>query len=282
MTALLGGAPVAAFEDLDLRMAGVQSPRGGSTPSTASRPRALPARHRGLPADLDDGQHHRRAGRADPRAGRRQAGHLRPVRRRRLRGRGRARAAGDRGPADLRLRRPRPAARRRGRAGREGLRRGDRHRLQVVDAADRFLDALAGVTDPEEKRKIIGREFIRVFEAAEVRVGDAEQRRQVEFLVQGTLYPDVVESGGGTGTANIKSTTTSAACPTTSSSRWSSRCARCSRTRSALVGAELGLPAEIVWRHPFPGPGLAIRIIGEVTASGSTCSARPTRSPARS
>ena len=113
----------------------------------------------------------------DPRAGRRQAGDLRAVRRRRLGGRRGAGAAGDRRPAHLRLRRPRPAARGRGRAGRARLRRRDRRRRSiVVDAAERFLDALAGVTDPEEKRKIIGREFIRVFEAGRPR-GRRRRRR---------------------------------------------------------------------------------------------------------
>jgi GMP synthase (glutamine-hydrolysing) len=112
-------------------------------------------------------------------------------------------APGRRRSAHLRVRRPRPAAGRRGRAGGEGLRGRHRHPAERWwTRPERFLGALTGVADPEQKRKIIGREFIRVFEAA-AREVDAE--RHVEFLVQGTLYPDVVESGGGTGTANIKS-----------------------------------------------------------------------------
>jgi GMP synthase (glutamine-hydrolysing) len=128
-------------------------------------------RDRRLRAHLDDGQHRRRAGRA--RSARRSAtaGDLRAVRRRRLRGGRRARAAGHRRPADLRVRRPRPAAQGRGRAGRARLRRRHRRRPAGRRRRERFLAALAGVTDPEEKRKIIGREFIRVFEAAAARGG---------------------------------------------------------------------------------------------------------------
>ena len=135
-------------------------------------------------------------------------------------------------------------------------------RLKVVDAADRFLDALAGVTDPEQKRKIIGREFIRVFEAA-AREIDAE--RHVEFLVQGTLYPDVVESGGGTGTANIKSHHNVGGLPDDLTFTLVEPLRTLFKDEVRALGAALGLPEAIVWRHPFPGPGLAIRIIGEVT-----------------
>jgi GMP synthase (glutamine-hydrolysing) len=135
-------------------------------------------------------------------------------------------------------------------------------RLKVVDAADRFLDALAGVSDPEEKRKIIGREFIRVFEAA-AREVDAE--RHVEFLVQGTLYPDVVESGGGSGTANIKSHHNVGGLPADLKFQLVEPLRTLFKDEVRALGAALGLPEEIVWRHPFPGPGLAIRIIGEVT-----------------
>jgi GMP synthase (glutamine-hydrolysing) len=139
--------------------------------------------------------------------------------------------------------------------------------LHVVDAEKRFLDALAGVTDPEEKRKIIGREFIRVFEAAEVEIiGDAAAHgEKVEFLVQGTLYPDVVESGGGTGTANIKSHHNVGGLPEDLEFSLIEPLRTLFKDEVRLVGEQLGLPAEIVWRHPFPGPGLGIRIIGEVT-----------------
>jgi GMP synthase (glutamine-hydrolysing) len=135
-------------------------------------------------------------------------------------------------------------------------------RLKVVEAADQFLAALAGVTDPEQKRKIIGREFIRCFEAA-ARELDAEQH--VEFLVQGTLYPDVVESGGGTGTANIKSHHNVGGLPDDLRFRLVEPLRTLFKDEVRALGTRLGLPDEIVYRHPFPGPGLAIRIIGEVT-----------------
>ncbi len=136
--------------------------------------------------------------------------------------------------------------------------------LHVVEAADRFLDALAGVTDPEEKRKIIGREFIRVFEqAARDIVGSSAE--PVEFLVQGTLYPDVVESGGGTGAANIKSHHNVGGLPDDLKFQLVEPLRTLFKDEVRALGEQLGLPAEIVWRQPFPGPGLGIRIIGEVT-----------------
>ncbi|MFI7698393.1 glutamine-hydrolyzing GMP synthase [Nonomuraea sp. NPDC049480] len=135
-------------------------------------------------------------------------------------------------------------------------------KLRVVDASDRFLKALDGVTDPEEKRKIIGREFIRVFED--------EQRAimadgPVEFLVQGTLYPDVVESGGGTGTANIKSHHNVGGLPEDLQFKLVEPLRALFKDEVRRAGEELGLPAAMVWRQPFPGPGLGIRIVGEVT-----------------
>jgi GMP synthase (glutamine-hydrolysing) len=134
--------------------------------------------------------------------------------------------------------------------------------LVVVDAVDQFLNALAGVTDPEEKRKIIGREFIRSFEKAarEIAAGG-----EVEFLVQGTLYPDVVESGGGTGTANIKSHHNVGGLPDDLKFTLVEPLRTLFKDEVRHVGLELGLPEAIVWRQPFPGPGLGIRIIGEVT-----------------
>jgi GMP synthase (glutamine-hydrolysing) len=139
--------------------------------------------------------------------------------------------------------------------------------LKVVDAAERFLEALAGVDDPEEKRKIIGREFIRVFEDAEREiVAEAgEHGDSVGFLVQGTLYPDVVESGGGTGTANIKSHHNVGGLPEDLQFTLVEPLRRLFKDEVRRVGEELGLPAEIVWRQPFPGPGLAIRVIGAVS-----------------
>ena len=138
--------------------------------------------------------------------------------------------------------------------------------LVTVDAEDRFLEALAGVTNPEGKRKIIGREFIRAFEGA-VRdiVGDSGS--DVEFLVQGTLYPDVVESGGGSGTANIKSHHNVGGLPDDLKFKLVEPLRLLFKDEVRAVGRELGLPEEIVARQPFPGPGSAIRIIGEVTSA---------------
>lgn len=140
--------------------------------------------------------------------------------------------------------------------------------LHVYDARETFLAALSGVTDPEEKRKIIGREFIRAFEAAEVEVlGEAaEHGDKVGFLVQGTLYPDVVESGGGAGTSNIKSHHNVGGLPEDLEFELVEPLRTLFKDEVRLVGEQLGLPAEMVWRQPFPGPGLGIRIIGEVTA----------------
>ncbi|GAA2572894.1 glutamine-hydrolyzing GMP synthase [Winogradskya consettensis] len=134
-------------------------------------------------------------------------------------------------------------------------------RLKVVDAADVFLGHLAGVTDPEQKRKIIGREFIRTFESA---ARELDEERHIEFLVQGTLYPDVVESGGGTGTANIKSHHNVGGLPDDLQFALIEPLRTLFKDEVRALGAELGLPEEIVQRHPFPGPGLAIRIIGAV------------------
>jgi GMP synthase (glutamine-hydrolysing) len=136
-------------------------------------------------------------------------------------------------------------------------------RLHTVDARERFLKALAGITDPEAKRKTIGREFIRVFEAATAEVAADEH---VGFLVQGTLYPDVVESGGGTGTATIKSHHNVGGLPDDIEFVLVEPLRALFKDEVRRVGAELGLPDEIVHRQPFPGPGLGIRIIGEVTA----------------
>lgn len=135
--------------------------------------------------------------------------------------------------------------------------------LVVVDAKKQFLDALSGVEDPEEKRKIIGREFIRSFEKA---ARDIATGGEVEFLVQGTLYPDVVESGGGTGTANIKSHHNVGGLPDDLKFKLVEPLRTLFKDEVRQVGLQLGLPEEIIWRQPFPGPGLAVRIIGEVTS----------------
>jgi GMP synthase (glutamine-hydrolysing) len=135
--------------------------------------------------------------------------------------------------------------------------------LVTVDAADRFLAALDGVTDPEQKRKIIGREFIRVFEQAE---RDVQADTRYDYLVQGTLYPDVVESGGGTGAANIKSHHNVGGLPEDLTFELVEPLRELFKDEVRRVGLELGLPETIVHRQPFPGPGLGIRIIGAVTA----------------
>jgi len=142
-------------------------------------------------------------------------------------------------------------------------------RLKVANEAGAFLSALAGVAEPEQKRKIIGREFIRAFERAarEITAEAGQHGEACEFLVQGTLYPDVVESGGGTGTANIKSHHNVGGLPDDLKFHLVEPLRWLFKDEVRRVGEELGLPQPIVRRQPFPGPGLAIRIIGEVTAS---------------
>ncbi|BDZ59132.1 hypothetical protein GCM10025872_27890 [Barrientosiimonas endolithica] len=140
--------------------------------------------------------------------------------------------------------------------------------LVVIDASERYLDALAGVSDPEQKRKIIGREFIRIFEqAARDIVHDrGDNEHPVKWLVQGTLYPDVVESGGGAGAANIKSHHNVGGLPDDIQFKLVEPLRTLFKDEVRQVGLELGLPEKIVYRQPFPGPGLGIRIVGEVTA----------------
>ena len=133
--------------------------------------------------------------------------------------------------------------------------------LVVAEAESQFLGHLAGVTEPEAKRKIIGREFIRVFEAEARALAD----EGVEYLVQGTLYPDVVESGGGEGAATIKSHHNVGGLPDDLRFTLIEPLRTLFKDEVRQVGLELGLPEQMIWRHPFPGPGLAIRIIGEVT-----------------
>ena len=139
-------------------------------------------------------------------------------------------------------------------------------KLVVVDAAERFLSELAGVVDPEEKRKTIGRLFIRVFEDAQLELVNqaGADGKPIEFLVQGTLYPDVVESGGGTGAATIKSHHNVGGLPDDLNFKLVEPLRELFKDEVRAVGAELGLPTEMVMRHPFPGPGLGIRIVGAV------------------
>ncbi len=139
-------------------------------------------------------------------------------------------------------------------------------RLVVVNAEDKFLSALSGVSDPEQKRKIIGREFIRTFEEAERKLvaEAAKDNAPIKFLVQGTLYPDVVESGGGV-TAGIKSHHNVGGLPDDLQFELVEPLRTLFKDEVRAIGRELGLPSEIVSRQPFPGPGLGIRIVGEVT-----------------
>ncbi len=133
-------------------------------------------------------------------------------------------------------------------------------RLIYADARERFLRRLAGVADPEQKRKIIGAEFVRVFEEY------ANNLTGVEFLAQGTLYPDVIESGGSKQAVTIKTHHNVGGLPEDMTLKVIEPLRLLFKDEARAVAAELGLPESIVWRHPFPGPGLAIRILGEVTA----------------
>lgn len=140
-------------------------------------------------------------------------------------------------------------------------------KLITEDASEDFLNAMAGVTEPERKRKIIGEKFIRTFEKAarEVVAAAGEKGTKVKWLVQGTLYPDVVESGGGDGAANIKSHHNVGGLPDDLDFKLIEPLRALFKDEVRAIGTELGLPEEMVWRQPFPGPGLGIRIIGEVT-----------------
>jgi GMP synthase (glutamine-hydrolysing) len=131
--------------------------------------------------------------------------------------------------------------------------------LVYVDAEERFLQRVAGVTDPEAKRKIIGAEFIRVFEE------EANKLGRPGFLVQGTIYPDVVESGVGKGARLVKSHHNVGGLPEDMQLELVEPLRELYKDEVRQVGLELGLPEEIVWRQPFPGPGLAVRVIGELT-----------------
>ena len=139
-------------------------------------------------------------------------------------------------------------------------------RLVTINAQKKFLDALAGVSDPETKRKIIGREFIRTFEEAQAQlIAEAKaDNRPIRYLVQGTLYPDVVESGGGA-TAGIKSHHNVGGLPDDLDFELIEPLRTLFKDEVRAIGKELGLPEEIVQRQPFPGPGLGIRIVGEIT-----------------
>ena len=149
--------------------------------------------------------------------------------------------------------------------------------LVAVDAEERFLDRLAGVTDPEAKRKIIGSEFIRGFEEEAAKLGNPK------YLVQGTLYSDVIESGGGAGAATIKSHHNVGGLPEDLEFELVEPLRRLFKDEVRQVGRELGLPERLVWRQPFPGPGLAIRIVGDEVNRGAPRHAarRRLRAPGR-
>ncbi|KUK14571.1 MAG: glutamine-hydrolyzing GMP synthase [Synergistetes bacterium] len=132
--------------------------------------------------------------------------------------------------------------------------------LIYVDASESFLNRLKGITDPEEKRKIIGHEFIRVFEEV------ASKQGKIKFLLQGTLYPDVIESGsGGKGAAKIKSHHNVGGLPTKLNFELLEPLKELFKDEVRKLGKLLGIPEQVIKRHPFPGPGLAVRIIGEIT-----------------
>ena len=130
--------------------------------------------------------------------------------------------------------------------------------LIKINAQDRFLDKLKGVSEPERKRKIIGEEFIRVFEE------EAKKLGEIDFLVQGTIYPDVIESGTKTA-AVIKSHHNVGGLPENMQLKLIEPLRELFKDEVRLVGLELGLPEDLVWRQPFPGPGLGIRVLGEIT-----------------
>jgi GMP synthase (glutamine-hydrolysing) len=134
--------------------------------------------------------------------------------------------------------------------------------LRVVDWSRQFLDKLKGITDPQQKRKIIGNEFIEAFKS------EAKKIPNAKYLVQGTLYPDVIESGNKDGNlaANIKLHHNVGGLPKELGFKLIEPLRDLFKDEVRLVGEYLGLPEHIVWRHPFPGPGLAVRIIGEITA----------------
>jgi GMP synthase (glutamine-hydrolysing) len=134
--------------------------------------------------------------------------------------------------------------------------------LVAVDAETRFLEKLRGVTDPEAKRKAIGGEFIRVFEEEASRLADGDGDEGAPYLVQGTLYSDVIESGGGAGAATIKSHHNVGGLPDDLRFELVEPLRTLFKDEVRAVGLELGLPERLVWRQPFPGPGLAIRIVG--------------------
>ena len=253
--------------------------RSSSTPRWSTRPSArrcsgTSCRRRAAAGHWTMPRHRGPRGRADPRPGDDGRVICGALRRRGLLGRGAARPPGDRRPADLHLRGQRPAARGRARPGGGGLPRRVPVPLVDVDARERFLARLAGVTDPEQKRKIIGREFIaRVRGAGATRLGDAALPRA------GHALPGRDRVGLLQGAATIKSHHNVGGLPEVMELELVEPLRELFKDEVRRLGAELGLPTGIVWRQPFPGPGLAIRVLGARSPrSGSRCSARRTRS----
>ena len=251
-------SPVAAFESVERGIYGIQfHPEVVHTPYGQDVLKQLPRRRLRLRPDVVGGLDRRGADRAHPRAGRRRA-----------RSSAACPAASTRRVAALLVHRAIGdqltcvfvdhglMRKNEGEQVIAAFRDQFKIPLVAVDAEDRFLDKLAGVSEPEAKRKIIGAEFIRVFEEEAAKIGDAK------FLVQGTLYSDVIESGGGTGAATIKSHHNVGGLPDDLEFELVEPLRALFKDEVRAVGAELGLPERLVWRQPFPGPGLAIRIVG--------------------
>ena len=263
VTASSPSTPIAAFEDRERRLYGVQfHPEVVHTPHGQEILKNFLYEVADVPPTWTPAAVIEEQVEPDPRDGRKRARPVRALGRRRLRGRRAPRAQGRRRPAHVRLRRPRPPARERGRAGRRDLLRPlprpARARAAPSSASSRGSQ---GVSDPEEKRTIVGEEFIRVFEEEAAKLGD------VRFLVQGTLYSDVIESGGAEDgvAAKIKSHHNVGGLPEDMRMELVEPLRWLFKDEVRRVGEELGLPERMVWRQPFPGPGLAIRIVGEVT-----------------
>jgi GMP synthase (glutamine-hydrolysing) len=147
----------------------------------------------------------------------------------------------------------------------ETFQRALRMRLIALDATEEFLEALQGISDPERKRTIIGERFVRIFERQAAEIAAGAKRAGQRFLAQGTIYPDVIESAGRPDAHRIKSHHNVGGLPEEMDFELVEPLQDLFKDEVRQVGAELGLPDELLWRHPFPGPGLAIRVLGEIT-----------------